>query len=97
MADFIFLMHNDATQPTQSADWAHYITSLRAGKHFAGGSALGGGTLVKSDAVSDAITSQIVGYMVINASDIEEAKRLARENPACRAGGTVEVRHLPRT
>ena len=97
MANFILFMHNDATRPGKPEDWDRYISLLRAGKHFVGGSAIGAGVTIKGDAVSDKITPNIGGYMVIHARDIEEAKQLVQENPVRQAGGTVEVRDLPRT
>ena len=97
MADFIFLMHNDATGSTRPEDWDKYISSLRAGRHFSGGSAVGGGALVKGDKVSDRTTDHNCGYMRITAKDLDEATRLVRGHPHWLAGGTVEIRDLPKS
>ena len=96
MADFIFLMHNDVKRETNPADWENYIAGLCAGKHFAGGSAMGEGVLV-GETESDAITKHIGGYIIVNAENLDEAKRLVKDNPVRKAGGTVEVRSLPQT
>ena len=97
MADFIYLMHNDATGPTKPEDWDTYISSLLAGSHFSGGSEVGNGVTVKGDNVSDRTTDHIRGFMRISARDLDEAKKLVRGNPHWMAGGTVEVRELPKS
>lgn len=97
MAEFILLMHNDVTRQTTPEEWERYIGSLHTGKHFVGGSAMGGGASVKADKTSDKITAHLGGYIVITANNLDEAKALTKENPTRLAGGTVEVRDLPRT
>lgn len=97
MAEFILLMHNDVARQTKPEEWERYITSLRAGKHFSGGSAMGGGVCVKGETTSDKITAHLGGYIVITAKHLDEAMTLTKDNPVRLAGGTVEVRELPRT
>lgn len=97
MPDFILLMHNDAARQTRPEEWDRYIGSLRAGGHFEGGSAMGGGVTIKGDERCDKITAHLGGYIVITAKDLNEAAALTNENPARLAGATVEVRELPRT
>jgi hypothetical protein len=41
------------------------------------------------------ITGHLVGYLVIQAPNITEAKKLVLGNPVYEAGGTVEIRELP--
>ena len=52
MADFIFLMHNDAHTSPSSGMWETYISALRRRGVFDGGSSVGGGTAFRKDAAS---------------------------------------------
>ena len=99
MNDYLFLMHDDAedTDPTtRGSDWAGYLTMLRKSGHFSGGSAIGTGVCVAKSRPSKAVTAHLTGYIRVQAASMDEAKRLVEGNPVYEAGGTVEIRELPR-
>ena len=79
----------------RTADWGAYFARLRAGGHFDGGSAIGGGACFrKSDDARP--LSVLSGYIRIQAESLAQAKSLLAGNPVYEAGGTVEIRELPR-
>ena len=43
------------------------------------------------------VTRQISGYIRVRAEDLNAARELVFGNPVYEAGGTVEIRELPRT
>ena len=96
MNDFILLMHNDATSPVSDDAWGPYFERLSAAGAFAGGSAIGGGAAVRKHLVPAAVTTQLGGFIRVTAESLEAAKALVTGNPVYEAGGTVEVRHLPK-
>lgn len=100
MADFIFLMHDDSSpQASDSGDdaWGPYIQKLKAMGRFDGGSAIGGGVSVNQAGTRIDITAHIVGFITVHAESLQEARELLIGNPVLEAGGTVEIRELPRT
>jgi hypothetical protein len=97
MADFLLLMHDDAPGPVGEDAWGAYFQRLRAGSHLEGGSAIGAGVCLRKDAAAPAIAKHLTGYIRINADSLEHAQALVAGNPVYEAGGTVEVRELPRT
>jgi hypothetical protein len=95
MADFIFLMHDDA--PVGEAhDWDCYLTTLRETAEFQGGSAIGGGCCERKAGETPAPTVHITGFIRVAANDLDHARSLLAGNPVYEAGGTVEIRELPR-
>lgn len=94
MADFIFLMHGDAKA---QGDWPGYLTKLRATGKFEGGSAVGGGVLMRKSGVTPDVTKHITGYLIVEADDLAHAQTMVAGNPVFEGGGTVEIRELPRT
>ena len=98
MNDYILLMHDDAPgeRGDRSREWATYFAKLRQAGAFQGGSAIGNGICAsKSGAVRD-ITRHLSGYIRIRAADLNHARELVDGNPVFEAGGTVEIRELPR-
>lgn len=95
MKDYIFLMHNDG-RPAGGLDWQAYILRLQKGGHFSGGSAIGAGECVNRSGPTTKISSHITGYIRVQAKDLSQAKTLLDGNPVFEAGGTVEIRELPR-
>lgn len=95
MADFIFLMHNDAHTSPSSAMWETYISALRRRGVFDGGSSVGEGTAFRKDAASGPEMSQLAGYIRVRAVTAEEAREYLSGNPVFESGGTVEIRELP--
>jgi hypothetical protein len=95
MPDFIFLMHDDA--PAGAArDWDPYLTRLRETEVFQGGSAIGPGCCERKTGQSPNPTLHITGFIRVAADDLAHARRLLAGNPVFEAGGTVEIRELPR-
>jgi hypothetical protein len=96
MADFILLMHGDATAEESSADWGPYLAGLRALGLFEGGSGIGEGACFRKTGAPAPVSSRIGGFIRVRAEDLDHAARLLEGNPVYEAGGTVEIRELPR-
>jgi hypothetical protein len=96
MPEYILLMHDDGDADAEE-DWEPYLARLRARGCFEGGSAIGDGLCVRKSGPTPAVTGHLVGYIRLNASNLDEAKSLVAGNPHFDAGGTVEIRELPRT
>jgi hypothetical protein len=96
MNDYIFFMHDDARAEIASAAWQSYFAKLRDGGHFGGGSAIGGGVCVNKNGASGPIAAQLTGYIRVRAESLDAAQRLLEGNPVYEAGGTIEIRELPR-
>ncbi|MBV8775995.1 MAG: hypothetical protein JO258_02255 [Alphaproteobacteria bacterium] len=94
MPDFIFLMHGDA--PTQANGWESYLNGLQVAGVFQGGSAIGDGVCCRKQGVPASMTASVVGFVRVIAIDLDHAKSLLVGNPVYEAGGTVEIRELPR-
>lgn len=96
MNDYLFLMHDDAGSEDSDIAWEAYLRKLRASGQFEGGSAIGSGQCVTKSPRVPAITSHLSGYIRVRAETLEAAKALLQGNPVFEAGGTVEIRELPR-
>lgn len=97
MNDYMLLMHADHTiLANDGAAWGRYISKLRTTGNFEGGSSMGGGVCVNKSGTAKPITEHLSGYMLIQAESLEDAKALLEGNPVFEAGGTVEIRELPR-
>lgn len=99
MNDYILLMHDDVPSGggARDAEWESYLGALRAAGALQGGSAIGGGVSVSKAATPAALTTSITGYLRVQAASLSAARELVAGNPVYEAGGTVEVRELPRT
>jgi hypothetical protein len=86
-------MHNDAQS---EGDWAAYFKKLRESGCFQGGSSIGGGVATRKDGVAPSTSAHLVGYIRVEARDIDHARTLLEGNPVYEGGGTVEIRELPR-
>jgi len=95
MPDYIFFMHDDTRDDEDN--WEPYLTKLKASGFFEGGSAIGDGVCVRKTGEPPTLTAHLVGYIRVNAGDLEHAKSMLKGNPHFEAGGTVEIRELPRT
>lgn len=99
MNEFLLLMHAGA--PISPADLAHtwpaYLAALRAVGAFEGGSAIGDGVCVAKTGPEVEITRHLTGYIRVRAESLEAARGLLAGNPVYEAGGTVEIRELPRS
>jgi hypothetical protein len=96
MAEYIFLMHDDSAAYDESA-WAPYLDRLKQNGSFEGGSAIGDGICARKRGTVPSITAHLAGYVRVTAESIDRAKCLLVGNPHFAAGGTVEIRELPRT
>jgi hypothetical protein len=98
MNEYLLLMHDDA--PAHVGDgthsWPAYFAKLRAEDAFEGGSAIGGGECVSKSGRTVELTPQLTGYIRVRAVSLEAARALVEGNPVYEAGGTVEIRELPR-
>ena len=96
MADFILLMHADGGTES-GADWTAYFDLLEASGQFRGGSAIGaGGSFRRGDAGPPGAIP-LTGYIRVEADSLEAAQVFLIGNPVFEAGGTVEIRELPRS
>ena len=95
MADYIFLMHDDAVADNEA--WEPYIRDLKERGLFQGGSAIGGVLCTCKEGEARPVTAHLAGYIRVSAESIEQAKSLLTGNPQFEAGGTVEIRVLPPT
>jgi len=92
---YILLMHDDAA--ADESDWEPYLRLLKERGCFEGGSALGGGICVRKSGTPGSLTGHLAGFIRVNADSLDQAKSLLAGNPVFEAGGTVEIRTLPRT
>ena len=97
MNEYILFMHDDAPEGgDRSQAWAAYFAKLRQAGVFDGGSAIGEGLCVAKSKPAPGITRHLSGYIRIRAADLAQARDLVAGNPVFEAGGTVEIRELPR-
>jgi hypothetical protein len=96
MADYILLMHDDAVADDEAA-WEPYLDRLQQGGFFQGGSAIGDGVCARKSGAPAPVTVHLTGYIRVNADSLDQARSLLAGNPHFEAGGTVEIRELPRT
>jgi hypothetical protein len=95
MPDYMFFMHDDVRDGEN--DWEPYLTKLKANGSFEGGSAIGNGVCVRKSGEVPSLTAHLTGYIRVTADDLDHARSLLAGNPHFEAGGTVEIRALPRT
>jgi hypothetical protein len=96
MVDFIFLIHGDAVAE-EELSWEDYIQKLKQLGSFEGGSLIGDGVCARRNGAAPPLTAHLIGYIRVKATDITDAKLLLGGNPHFEAGGTVEIRQLPRS
>lgn len=97
MADFILLMHNDYELSDGSENWQPYLDKLSSAGALRGGSAIGSGLCVRRSGILPELSRHIVGFVKIEARNLNHARELVVGNPVYEAGGTVEIRELPIT
>lgn len=78
-------------------DWGPYLEKLKKSGSFRGGSAIGTGVCVRKEGSPPPITDHLAGFIRIEAESLAEAQTLLGGNPVFEAGGTIEIRELPRT
>ncbi|MDT0509941.1 YciI family protein [Novosphingobium sp. MMS21-SN21R] len=96
MADFILLMHGDATAAEDESAWDAYFARLHASDAFEGGSSIGGGQRFRKGGQGASDLSPLTGFIRLQVADLAEAETFLAGNPLYEAGGTVEIRELPR-
>jgi hypothetical protein len=87
-------MHDDAAPGPK--DWEPYFKRLRATGAFQGGSAIGQGECFRKHGQAPPVTAHLGGYIRITAQNLDDARTFLEGNPVYEAGGTVEIRELPR-
>ena len=95
MAEYILLMHDDAL--ADDGAWEPYLRRLKESGCFQGGSAIGEGVCVRKNGAAPPVTAHLTGFIRLNADSLDHAKSMLTGNPHFEAGGTVEIRELPRT
>jgi hypothetical protein len=70
---------------------------FRATGRFEGGSVMGDGVCVKKPGSPGGITAKLGGYIRVWAEGLDDARSFLPGNPVFEAGGTVEIRELPRS
>lgn len=95
VADYIVLMHADSVP--NEADWGPYLAGLQQAGVLQGGSAIGDGISLRKHGAAKSASTHIAGYIRIAADSLDHAKLLLAGNPVFEAGGTVEIRELPRS
>jgi hypothetical protein len=95
MPDYIFFMHGDSVADEPS--WEPYLRRLNESGAFEGGSAIGEGVCARKAGTPAPLTAHLVGFIRVSADSLAAARSLLPGNPVFEAGGTVEIRELPRT
>ncbi len=91
----MLLMHDDASH--DEGAWEGYLSRLKQSGCFQGGSAIGEGICARKSAAAAAVTAHLTGYIRVEADSLDHARSMLAGNPVFEAGGTVEIRELPRT
>lgn len=99
MNEYILLMHQDALH-TEAArnpqQWESYLAQLRSSGQFDGGSAMGPGLRLRKNQADQPSDNGLSGFIRVRAVSLESARQFLAGNPVYEAGGTVEIRQLPR-
>ncbi|MDR2336229.1 MAG: hypothetical protein LBE61_22415 [Burkholderiaceae bacterium] len=101
MNDYILFMHHDAADTDAASDpdlWARYLARLRDTGLFDGGSAIGSGERLRKGTPDRPCDDDLSGFVRVRAESLSAARELLLPgNPVYEAGGTVELRELPRS
>ena len=97
MPDYILFMHNDVADGSRPLEWATYLEKLSSNGQLRGGSAIGSGLCLRRGGAAPPVTDHITGFVKVEADNLDQARSLLKGNPVYEAGGTVEIRELPRT
>jgi hypothetical protein len=94
MGRFLLVMHDDTTEAEATEAWGPYLAALRVSGRFEGGSSIG--SVVASRLSGEPVVreSSVVGYLVVQADDVDDARSFLVDNPVYVAGGTVEICEL---
>jgi hypothetical protein len=100
MPDYLLLMRDDAPGDASAGGgegWDRYFARLRSLGCFQGGSAIGPGVCVRKHGDPAPLSPHLGGFIRVSAENLDAARALVSGNPVYEAGGTVEIRELPRT
>ena len=102
MNDYILFMVNDPADADMAENqelWRRYINALRQSGRFGGGSSIGSGIRVGKSGTVTISSSELTDFIRVRAESAESAegaRQFLTGNPLFEAGGTVEIRELPR-
>lgn len=99
MNDYLLFMFDDAVDGERADDdarWEAYLATLRASGQFDGGSAIGRGERLRQGQVASEADLQRTGFIRVRAASLEDARRFLVGNPVYEAGGSIEIRELPK-
>jgi hypothetical protein len=99
MQDYLLLMHGDVQETCGDGDdaaWEAYFSRLIASGNFQGGSSIGTGLCIRKSGTIPVIAGHLTGYIRVIAENIDHARALVAGHPGFEAGGTVEIRELPK-
>lgn len=99
MHDFLLIMYDDAINKADADDdekWSSYLACLRSSGRFEGGSSVGTGLMCRKDHPDRPSEPGMSGFIRVRANSLEHAKGFLSGNPTYEAGGTVEIRELPK-
>lgn len=97
MPDFLLLSHDDTTDTPSGEMWGTYLSRLRDLGVFDGGSAIGRGETVRKTKAPAPLSARLNGYLRVRAPNLSAARDLLDGHPVYEAGGTVEIRELPKS
>jgi len=95
MPEYIFLVHDVAVDDAAGSE--AYLTKLQKVGVFRGGSEIGKGIGDRKSGSTPPISNHLTGFISVAADRLEDAQGLLAGNPVFEAGGTVEIRELPRS
>ena len=94
MRRFLILLHDDTTRAEDPTAWEPYLARLRRSGRFDGGSSVGPRRAYRQGDGPPSAPGGLVGYLLVRATDAEEATWVLDGNPVHAAGGTVEILEL---
>ena len=94
MRRFLVLIHDDASGPQDVDAWGPYLDGLRSSGRLLGGSSLAPATSHRREGVSATAASDVVGYLLIDAADADDAASVITDNPSFVAGATIDIHEL---
>lgn len=97
MPDFLLLSHNDTADTPSGEMWGAYLARLHELGVFDGGSAIGRGETVRKTKAPAPVSAHLSGFIRVRAPSLTKARDLLDGHPVYEAGGTVEIRELPKS
>lgn len=94
MTQYLLLVHGDTDRTEDLDQWGPYLRRLRASGRFDGGSSIGDGRSFSMSGQPVAVSGTLVGYLVVRAESLDDARTFLAGLPTYEAGGTVEIREL---